>query len=339
MGLWLFLSLLLALFQSTGRAADDDYLVYVSNERSGDVSIIDGRTDGVIGTIAVGKRPRGIHCSPDGRFLYVVTSGSPRMAPGVDSERIPADKSADGLLALDTAQRKIVQRWHAGSDPEQFAISKDGRFAFLANEDEASMSIVDLSSGQQRGKISVSEEPEGVGVNPVNGEVYVTCEEKGDLFIISPNEQRVIAQVNVGSRPRSVAFSPDGGRAYVPAENGASVTVIDTQEHQLLHKISLGEGTLPMGTAISPDGKELYVTTGRGNTVVVIDAEKGGAVVASIAVGARAWGIALSPDGSKIYTANGASNDVSVADVKARKELKRIKVGDGPWGIAVGPKF
>jgi len=53
------------------------------------------------------------------------------------------------------------------------------------------------------------------------------------------------------------------------------------------------------------------------------------------AVGNRAWGIALNPDGSKLYTANGGSDDVSVVDVKARKELKRIKVGSGPWGIAI----
>jgi YVTN family beta-propeller protein len=32
---------------------------------------------------------------------------------------------------------------------------------------------------------------------------------------------------------------------------------------------------------------------------------------------------------------NGASNDVSVVDVKSRKEMRRIKVGDGPWGIAI----
>jgi YVTN family beta-propeller protein len=32
---------------------------------------------------------------------------------------------------------------------------------------------------------------------------------------------------------------------------------------------------------------------------------------------------------------DGASNDVSVVDVKSRKELRRIKVGDGPWGIAI----
>jgi YVTN family beta-propeller protein len=49
----------------------------------------------------------------------------------------------------------------------------------------------------------------------------------------------------------------------------------------------------------------------------------------------RIWGIALDPSGSKLYTANGASNDVSVVDMKSRKELHPIKVGEGPWGIAI----
>jgi len=37
----------------------------------------------------------------------------------------------------------------------------------------------------------------------------------------------------------------------------------------------------------------------------------------------------------KTFPFNGASNDVSVVDVKSRKELRRIKVCDGPWGIAI----
>src|SRR5438093_6130878 len=162
------------------RAGSSDYFVFVSNERSGDVTVIDGGTDAVVASIPVGKRPRGIHATPDGQRVFVTLSGSPRMAPGVDENRGPADKSADGLGVIDPVARKLIDRWHVGSDPEQFAISKDGRFATIANEDDASTSIVDLGSGQSRGKIKVSEEPEGVGVNPGNGEVYVTCEEKGE---------------------------------------------------------------------------------------------------------------------------------------------------------------
>ena len=315
-------------------AEPPSYLVFVSNERSGDVTVIDGATDNVVGTFPVGKRPRGIHAAPDGQRVFVTLSGSPRMAPGLDENRAPADKRADGLGVVDPSARKLIDRWHVGSDPEQFAISKDGKFAFVANEDDASASIIDLDSGQSRGKIKVSEEPEGVGVNPANGEVYVTCEGKGEVFAIDPDQQRVIATIETGGRPRSVAFSRDGIRAYVACENGGYVAVIDTQSHKLSSKIQLSAGSLPMGTAVSPDGKELYISTGRGNAIAVVDLQKEDAVT-MIPVGSRVWGIALDPSGSKLYTANGASNDVSVVDVKSRKELRRIKVGDGPWGIAI----
>src|SRR5215467_10479175 len=140
------------------RAESPSYLVFVSNERSGDVTVIDGSADAVVASFPVGKRPRGIHAAPDGKRVFVTLSGSPRMAPGLDENRAPADKRADGLGVIDPVTRKLIDRWHAGSDPEQFAISSDGKFAFIANEDDASASIVDLDSGQSRGKIKVSEE-------------------------------------------------------------------------------------------------------------------------------------------------------------------------------------
>jgi YVTN family beta-propeller protein len=185
---WVFLA-------AATHAEPTSYLVFVSNERSGDVTVIEGATDSVAGIFQLGKRPRGIHATPNGRRLFVALSGSPRMAPGLDENRSPADKRADGLGVIDPAARKLIDRWQVGSDPEQFAISKDGKFAFIANEDDASVSIVDINSGQSRGRIKVSEEPEGVGVNPANGEVYITCEEKSEVFAIDPDQQRVIATI------------------------------------------------------------------------------------------------------------------------------------------------
>src|SRR5438552_1696406 len=65
------------------------YRVYVTNESSGDLSIIDGSTLEVIATVPLGKRPRGIHVSPDGRTIYVALSGSPQAPPGVDENTLP----------------------------------------------------------------------------------------------------------------------------------------------------------------------------------------------------------------------------------------------------------
>src|SRR5213079_3360000 len=243
--LWGIASFVVGAVMCLAKAESTSYLVFVSNERSGDVTVIDGATDSVISTFPVGKRPRGIHATPDGTRVFVTLSGSPRMAPGLDENRAPADKTADGLGVIDPLARKLIDRWHVGSDPEQFAISKDGKFAFIANEDDASALIVDLNSGQPRGKVKVSAEPEGVGVNPANGEVYVTCEEKGEVFAIAPDEQRVVGKIDVGGRPRSIAFLPDGSRGYVASESGGYVAVVDPRAHKLISKINLPEGSLP----------------------------------------------------------------------------------------------
>jgi len=62
----------------TCRRAPPRGWVVVSSEDSGDVRVVDARTDEVVRTIAVGKRPRGVRLSPDGRSLFVATSGSPK---------------------------------------------------------------------------------------------------------------------------------------------------------------------------------------------------------------------------------------------------------------------
>src|SRR3954470_20609212 len=72
--------------------------VFVSNERSGDIAVIDNAQRKFLGMIAVGKRPRGILVSRDGTVVYVALSGSPIGGPKVDESKLPpADKRADGI--------------------------------------------------------------------------------------------------------------------------------------------------------------------------------------------------------------------------------------------------
>ena len=63
--------------------------IYVTNETSGDLSILDAETRAVVATVPLGKRPRGIAVSPDRATLYVALSGSPNAGPGVDESKLP----------------------------------------------------------------------------------------------------------------------------------------------------------------------------------------------------------------------------------------------------------
>ena len=171
--------------------------------------------------------------------------------PGVDESKLPPpDRSADGIGVVDIAQRKLVRVLESGTDPEQVAVSADGRQLFVANEDAAVMSVVDPTSGKVLRTYKVGEEPEGVSVNP-NGHVYVTSEDAGAVFVVDPSVERVLASIEVGPRPRSIAFLPDGSKAYVTNENGASLTVIDTVKLVVTRTIDLGTGMRPMGAVLS----------------------------------------------------------------------------------------
>src|SRR5688500_11392671 len=63
--------------------------IFVTNETSGDLSVIDAGSRKVIATIPLGKRPRGLQVSPDGTRVYVALSGSPVAGPGVDESKLP----------------------------------------------------------------------------------------------------------------------------------------------------------------------------------------------------------------------------------------------------------
>src|SRR6202041_2531419 len=161
--------------------------IYVTNEVSGDLSIIDSGNYNVLATIPLGKRPRGIHPSPDHKTIYVALSGSPLAGPGVDEGTLPPpDKSADGIGVFDVAQNKVVRMIKGGSDPENFDISKDGTQLFISNEDDAAVSVVDIASGTVVKSAKVGEQPEGVKVTPDGKLVYVTSEETGTISVLDP---------------------------------------------------------------------------------------------------------------------------------------------------------
>lgn len=309
-------------------------MVYVTNEMSGDLTVIDGAKQTVVATIPLGKRPRGIRASPDGKLLYVALSGSPIAGPGVDESTLPpADKSADGIGVVDVATHKVIRVLKGISDPEQLDVSYDGRRLYVASEDTGTALVFDAQSGKVLANVTVGGEPEGVTLSPDGSVVYVTSEEGGIVSLIDTKTNRLIKQLKVGQRPRAAAFAPDGSRAYVTGENDASVTVIDARKHEVIQTIKLpGDGVRPMGVLVSPTGRWVYVATGRGRKVLAIDATTL-KVSWEVTVGERPWGVAVSPDGARIYSANGPSNDVTIVDARSRKVIATLPAGTRPWGI------
>jgi YVTN family beta-propeller protein len=326
-----------AMAMAIGESAAPQGRLLVTNEDSGDVAIIELAREEVAAKVPVGKRPRGIRPSPDGRFIFVALSGSAKGGPGVDESKLPpADRTADGIGVLDVSQWKLVRTLKSGQDPEHFDISRDGKTIFVSNEESGEASSIDVASGEVTARVKVGDEPEGVTLRPDGKVVYVTSEVGNQVVAVDVASRKVLATIETAPRPRSVVFTLDGKTAFVACETGGQVTVIDAVKHRRRTNIKIdAPGARPMGTALSPDGKTVYVSNGRGGSVSAIDVgtEKLTETIAD--VGTRPWGIVVSSDGQKLYTANGPSNDVSVIDLASKTVKKRILVGQSPWGVAL----
>ncbi|MEP6885387.1 MAG: beta-propeller fold lactonase family protein [Gammaproteobacteria bacterium] len=343
--------MLFAMSPLTGQAGAN-YQIFVSNEKSGDVTVISGGDNQVVSTIPVGKRPRGIHASPDGKTVYVALSGTPVAAPPQldskgnpifvrrkdddDDDPVKSDKSADAIGVIDVAQRKLTGKISAGSDPEEFALSKDGTKLYVSNEDVKAASVINIATGKVEHIVVVGQEPEGVATAPDGKHFYVTCEAGGDVYVVDTTSYATVGHFKVNVRPRTMAFLPGGEIGFIPSESTSELNVIDTVNYKLLKVITLPADSRPMSVKMSADGRKIYVSNGRAATITVLDSHTY-ELLNNIKVGTRPWGIALSPDGKFLYAANGPSNDVSVVDLDANKEVARVKAGASPWAVAVVP--
>jgi YVTN family beta-propeller protein len=351
-GLGVSLALIACSPLSAQTLAGQNYQIFVSNEKSGDVTVINGSDSKVVATIPVGKRPRGIQVSPDGRTVYVAMSGTPiAPPPQLDAQGNPifqrgkddddddtarADKSADGIGVINVAQRKLTGKLNVGSDPEEFSLSKSGTELYISNEDVKAASVIDIASGKVTHIIPVGQEPEGVGTAPDGKSFYVTCESGGDIYVVDTSSFKTVGHFTVPPRPRSIDFLPGKGIGFIPSESTGLLNVIDTVHYAVLKTVTLPPGSRPVRVRVAPNGRKIYVSNGRAGTVSVLDSHTY-ELLDTIKVGTRPWGLVISPDGKYLYAANGPSNDVSVVDLQTDKEIARIPAGQSPWGIVIVP--
>lgn len=216
-----------------------------------------------------------------------------------------------------------------------------GRDAYVGNEGDGTVSVLDLASGETVGGPIAAEAGSGaLAITPDGKKAYVANHEADNVTVIDTASNTTLGgPIEVGDGPRGVAVSPDGSRVYVGNENSGTVSVIDTASDEVVDEIVGVDGA--RGLAVSPDGKRLYVgqhaSEAVSETVWVVDTESDEVVGEPIIVGGNPQGIAFTPDGSRAFVANLFSWTVSVIDTATENVIDTVPVGSSPVGVDITP--
>jgi len=254
------------------------YDVYVTNEGSGDLSVIDGSSWKVVATWELGTRPRGVAVAKDGRRLFVAFNGT----------------GEDGVGVLDAASGRLVNVIRGVSNPEQVALDSSGQWLYVDSADAGSRMVIRIGDDQVIRRVARGERPRNVVLSPDGKFAYVPKETDSSLSLINTTTNSIIKSVPVpgeNSRPVGVIVRPDGGRVYVLTSRGGRIVAFDGHTLKLLGSAPVGRR--PRGMALSPGGRYLYAANGPSNEVSVVDTTDM-TIVATIPVGVRPWGVATS---------------------------------------------
>jgi YVTN family beta-propeller protein len=296
--------------------------LYITNTKSNSISIIDTTTFEVTGTIALGQgKPNRIVFQPDGKLAWVVY-----------------DKSHD-IGVVDAETRKLVKRVKIGGNPYNLNVSPDGRFLYVLDwsSDTSNDEIIvwDLKGERIEWRLEVSTWPAHSVFSRDGRLVYVSGETAGDVTVVDTTTRTAVARIiHGGGDAMGLALSPDGKTLYAGAGENKSVLKIDTATNKQVASIAV-PGVVHE-TTLTLDGKFLYVTLRKENKVVVVSTadDKIVKVVAS-----RGYPdlVTMEPSGKYAFVTNRYADAVSVIDVATHKEVRRIRVGKAPHGMALRP--
>ena len=240
LGLVLVLPLLAA---STPGHAKDTGLIFVSNEKSNNLIVIDPKTHQVVKDIKTSRRPRDMHFNAAHDKLYV--------ACGDD----------DVIDIIDVAKLEVVGKLATGTSPETFAIDEAKRRIYVSNEEGSSLSIIDIDQNIIVQEVPTGAEPEGVAISKDGKVVYVTSEVGDLVHEVDAVGGHVTRDVVVGTRPRRFAATPDGKQLWVTTELSGEVYIIDLDTFTVGGKIEFlppgmrKSDVTPVGLAMTKDGR------------------------------------------------------------------------------------
>ena len=165
--------------------------------------------------------------------------------------------------------------------------------------------------------------------------VLVTSARPGQVYIMDAATGKQLAVLATGESTQGVKIAPDGRLALVVDPDAGNVVVVDITQLKITKTIPVGK--TPHNVRFSDDGALAYVTLQGGGGVAIVNMrtlEKTGDI--PLPTLNSPHNLDLSDHGRLLWVRD-IVNHVAVVDLKTKKVLHTIKVGNGHGGIDVIP--
>ena len=200
---------------------------------------VDVATLSIDQVIRVGKVPKFMATSPDGRWLVV------------------SNWCGDDVSIVDTASAREVRRIRLGRNPRGLAITADSRTVYVALMGENVVATVDLIAGTHALSERIGGGPRHLNLSPDGRWLYVTLNQDGGVAKVDTSTMAVVARVATGTQPRSASLAADGRYLYAVNYESASASRIRTDDWVVDAVVATAHH--PIGISYDSETRQLFV--------------------------------------------------------------------------------
>ena len=309
--------------------------VYVADQTSNTVSVIDPSSNTLLGVIRLGQPVpgslsalyvgellvHGLGYSPDSRTVAVVAVAS------------------NSVTLIDTRTNRINGKVYVGRSPHEAFFTPNGSELWVTVRGEDYVSVIDPVRMAETRRIPVANGPGMTAFGPDGRYAFVCSSFTPELAVIELVSHRVVRRLPQASPfCPNVAVSPDNDEVWITLKDVGKVQVYSAQppfEQKAL--LNTGPITNHVNFASNKNGKFAYVTVGGENVVKVFRRGVTPKLVATIPVGDLPHGIWPSGDGSRIYVALENGGQVAAIDALTNEIIANVPVGQTSQALVYVP--
>ncbi len=168
----------------------DGAFAYAASGDSGEVAIIDTRTDRVVKTLKVGEQPWRAYNSPDGLWMLVPNNGDATIS------------------VISTANQKVVAKLNAGTEMTGINFAAGGTKAYVISRGDSAVYVFDMKTFRlvNRLKIGTGLSLETAATTADGTKIYLASSTDDAVYVIDAQTDRVSRIGNVGRYPWGVTI-------------------------------------------------------------------------------------------------------------------------------------
>jgi YVTN family beta-propeller protein len=174
------------------------------------------------------------------------------------------------VVVIDRAANKVVDAIDSGStNGHRLIIAPDGQRLYTENEEDGTVSVIDLPARKLLGKIKTPRPLAGIAISADGDTVVAVDDAEPKLILIDTRKGAVREEIVLKDVPKTAQiarYSPDNSLIGVTSLNSDTVSLIDPSFKE---QTAIKVGSQPMDMAFH--GDELYVACQGDGSVHVID--------------------------------------------------------------------